>query len=53
MEQEGAQELLDCQSHEPLLIAVRGTLQRKVTLPSARATSLEFEMATRWVYAPR
>src|ERR1039457_4320858 len=24
--------------------------QRKVTLPSERATSLEFEMATRWVY---
>src|SRR5271156_4875623 len=27
--------------------------QRKVMLPSESATSLELEMATRWVYAPR
>ncbi len=27
--------------------------QRKATFPSARATNLLLEMATRWVYAPR
>ncbi len=29
------------------------SLQRKLTLPSERATSLLLEMPTRWVYAPR
>ena len=31
------------------LLPCAESLQRKVTLPSARAISLELEMATRWV----
>jgi hypothetical protein len=47
MEQEAAQELIDAQSHELILVAVRGVAPEEVTLPSERATSLPLEMATR------
>ena len=47
MEQEAAQELMDVQSHESLLVAMRRSRHRKVTLPWERATSLLLEMATR------
>ena len=47
MEQKSAQELIDFKSQGLFLLPCAESLQRKVTLPSARAISLELEMATR------
>jgi len=47
MEQEAAQELLDIQSHEPLLVAVGRITPAEGDVAFESSTSLEFEMATR------
>jgi hypothetical protein len=47
VQEESSQELIDGQSHQLLLVAVRESRQRKVTWPLARATNLLLAMATR------
>jgi hypothetical protein len=49
VEQEAAQELIDSQTHDPLLVAVSGIAPAKGYVASERATNLLLEMATRWV----
>jgi len=49
VEQEAAQELFDTKVMRLFLLPCAESLQRNVTLPSESATSLELEMATRWV----
>ena len=47
VQQEAAQELIDGQSHEPLLVAVSGVAPAKAYVALGRATNLLLEMATR------
>jgi hypothetical protein len=49
VQQETAQELIDGQVHDALLVGVGGVRQRKLTMPSEKATSLLLAMRTRWV----
>jgi uncharacterized membrane protein len=53
VQKEATQELIDGRLMTRFLLRWAESRQRKLTLPSERATSLLLAMPTRWVYAPR